>query len=353
MLTTMLSTQPQPQPAAISQSVNPPPAKAFTALHFGIAEPADAKPELSLVPSLPETTSQPASLLKRRAFLNLLPKALLALGVGGQLSFDAWAIQNVQASQANQDRLPTAVAKAREASVRLLWMHPVGDPLDARLVTGGSGFYVGSRHIVTNDHVFQHLLDLYRAQAEDAQDKSNGTLVANRKHNLHIGPDALNTLPVQITRGDGEPEWAILRLVKRSYAADLALLEVVSPTGELPEHIAPLRLANTEPELGERVWTVGSPQGAFANFVTQGIIGSKALPYERHDTDSYSTGSSFWMLGSDAPLTQGNSGGPLLNRHGQVVGVNSAKLDHVDAIIPARVVKDFLDSTADDTPATT
>jgi 2-alkenal reductase len=71
---------------------------------------------------------------------------------------------------------------------------------------------------------------------------------------------------------------------------------------------------------GQQVLAIGSPLGLdLRNTVTAGII--SAL----HRTISDSSGELDDVIQTDAPINQGNSGGPLIDLSGQVVGINTAK----------------------------
>ena len=81
---------------------------------------------------------------------------------------------------------------------------------------------------------------------------------------------------------------------------------------------------STKLELGDTLFTVGSPLGSeYMGTVTKGILSGK----DRTITVNVSN-SSFMMevLQTDAAINPGNSGGPLVNINGEVVGVNSLKL---------------------------
>lgn len=81
---------------------------------------------------------------------------------------------------------------------------------------------------------------------------------------------------------------------------------------------------STKLELGDTLFTVGSPLGSeYMGTVTKGILSGK----DRTVTVNVSN-SSFMMevLQTDAAINPGNSGGPLVNINGEVVGVNSLKL---------------------------
>lgn len=102
--------------------------------------------------------------------------------------------------------------------------------------------------------------------------------------------------------------------------ADIAVLSINSE--------AVLQVAeigdSTKLELGDTLFTVGSPLGSeYMGTVTKGILSGK----DRTITVNVAnTGFMMEVLQTDAAINPGNSGGPLVNINGEVVGVNSLKL---------------------------
>lgn len=81
---------------------------------------------------------------------------------------------------------------------------------------------------------------------------------------------------------------------------------------------------STKAEIGDTIFTVGSPLGEdYMGTVTKGILSGK----NRTVAVSSETGGSIMeVLQTDAAMNPGNSGGPLVNINGEVIGVNSIKL---------------------------
>lgn len=79
-----------------------------------------------------------------------------------------------------------------------------------------------------------------------------------------------------------------------------------------------LKLAKSkEAEVGEWVLAIGSPLGLDST-VTLGIISAKDRPMQIGDREYPS------LIQTDAAINRGNSGGPLINLRGEVIGMNTA-----------------------------
>ncbi len=140
----------------------------------------------------------------------------------------------------------------------------------------GSGFFVSEQgYVVTNNHVVE------------------------------------GTKEVSVVLADGTREKA--QVVGRDIYSDIAVLKV---EGKVP---AVVTLGNADTlQPGETVIAIGSPLGYFQNTVTVGVVSAVGR--------SVDSGRGYMienLIQTDAAINHGNSGGPLINLAGEVVGVNT------------------------------
>ncbi len=141
----------------------------------------------------------------------------------------------------------------------------------------GSGFAIGENSILTNAHV--------------VGESTSVTL-------LTYGNQSIN---------------ANVHLL--SYEMDIALLVVEAPV-MIP--LKPVSIENVS--IGDEIYTVGAPN-SMVYTLTKGIISAK---------NRLIGGISYIQV--DAPINSGNSGGPLLNSSGEVLGINTLKLSDSEGI---------------------
>ena len=119
----------------------------------------------------------------------------------------------------------------------------------------------------------------------------------------------------------------------RDPLGDVALLQLAT---KRPLPIVPLGSSATT-HIGELVVAIGSPFG-FEHTITLGIVSGKQRQFLRQASlvGGY--------LQTDAPLTTGNSGGPLVNMRGEVVGMNMAIVGRgeVGLAIPIDAIKEIV-----------
>lgn len=150
--------------------------------------------------------------------------------------------------------------------------------------------------------------------------KSNGLAITNQ----HVVEDKEE---VYVRLFDGTRSRATV--LGRDAVGDMALLQIESDT---PLPVVPLGNSDAL-RVGELVVAIGSPIG-FEHSVTFGVISGKRRNFLR----SSAVGG---YLQTDAAITTGNSGGPLVNMRGEVVGVNTATIRRgtMGFAIPVNAVK--------------
>src|SRR5688500_11478651 len=124
---------------------------------------------------------------------------------------------------------------------------------------------------------------------------------------------------VQVVTSDGRVLPA--KVQGRDPATDVAVIRLTKPPGNLKV----ARLGNSEKvRVGDYVLAIGNPLG-LGQTVTMGIVSAK-----NRTIDALIDLSDF--IQTDAAINQGNSGGPLFNFNGEVVGINSAILNPARAM---------------------
>ncbi len=136
----------------------------------------------------------------------------------------------------------------------------------------------------------------------------SGVIVSKEGHiltNNHV-IEGMTKITVQLT--DGREVAA--RFIGADAATDIAVLQITVA------NLVPLPLADSdEVRVGQLVFAIGNPFG-FQETVTQGIISARGRR-AMNDSDVE-------FLQTDAAVNQGNSGGPLLNLRGEIIGINTA-----------------------------
>lgn len=97
---------------------------------------------------------------------------------------------------------------------------------------------------------------------------------------------------------------------------DIAVIQVE----ELPEWVIPVELGESANlQVGQRAIAIGNPFGQFGGTLTTGVISALDRTLESRDGRQISG-----IIQTDAAINRGNSGGPLLDSTGRVIGINTA-----------------------------
>jgi len=130
--------------------------------------------------------------------------------------------------------------------------------------------------------------------------------------NYHVVHDAIN-ITVTFINGNG---YVAAALGSDPYA-DLAVLSTDAPESEYK----PLEIVSSSTlKVGDPVIAVGNPYG-LAGSMTTGIVSALGRTITEELTGGYSIAN---VIQTTTPLNPGNSGGPLLNYQGQVIGITTA-----------------------------
>lgn len=98
-------------------------------------------------------------------------------------------------------------------------------------------------------------------------------------------------------------------------------------------------------KVGQNVYAIGNPIGfEFQRTVTSGIISGleRTIKFEENGKEVYMSD----LIQTDAVINPGNSGGPLINTAGQVIGINSVKINSAEGIgfaISINIIKPIID----------
>lgn len=151
---------------------------------------------------------------------------------------------------------------------------------------------------------------------------------------------------------DSSADYTVFTYDGKSYQArvkskdpfnDLAVIEIKA------KNLPVVELGDSDVlQAGQRVIAIGNALG-FQNTVTAGVISAKERTIEAGDATGSNASLLEGLLQTDAAINAGNSGGPLINLAGQVVGINTAVVEKGTAegigfAIPINIAKSAIES---------
>ncbi len=158
-------------------------------------------------------------------------------------------------------------------------------------------------------------------------DAKNGYILTN--YHVVSGADSLKVILADDR--EFEAEW-----IRHDRQTDLAVIKIKA------DGLIDAPLGNSDKiEVGDWVLAIGSPR-ALPQTVTAGIISAKGRTTGRGDM--YQN-----LLQTDAAINRGNSGGPLVNMRGEVIGINNAIFSHsggnegIGFAIPSNMARNIMD----------
>ncbi|MFC7250621.1 S1C family serine protease [Halomicroarcula sp. GCM10025324] len=189
-------------------------------------------------------------------------------------------------------------AASRGSTYADVYQQVAGSVVSIRVLTGsgggsqGSGFLVDDSHIVTNEHVVAGGDEYYARFADTG--------------------------------------WREVSIVGMDVYSDLAVLDIDDPSAAA----TPLSFADQDPAIGTEVVAIGNPFG-LSGSVSAGIV--SGVDRTLRSANNFSIADA---IQTDAAVNPGNSGGPLVNLDGDVIGViNSGGGDNVGFAISAQLAR--------------
>jgi S1-C subfamily serine protease len=156
---------------------------------------------------------------------------------------------------------------------------------------------------------------------------------------------------VSVTLSDGT-KFEGVEVVGRTTESDpldIAFLKINDTKGK---ELTAASIGNSSAmKVGDPVVAIGNALGQFQNSVTSGIISGFGRSVEAGNSSGEGTESLENLFQTDAAINQGNSGGPLVNLEGQVIGINTAiaagDAQNIGFAIPIDDVKGLMSSVMD------
>ena len=151
----------------------------------------------------------------------------------------------------------------------------------------GSGVIISTKgYVLTNNHV--------------VEDNKNLEAILSYQYNL-----------------DGYEEYVhSIEIIKQDKVKDLALIKINKPRTALK----PIKISRKVPTIGSQVHAIGHPDLEVWTYTT-GYISQIRDEYEWSYKDEFEHMANVYQ--TQTPIAEGNSGGPLLNNHGNLVGINT------------------------------
>jgi serine protease Do len=165
---------------------------------------------------------------------------------------------------------------------------------------------------------------------------SDGIIVTNR----HVVSSGTTSVSVTLADGTQYDNVQVIGKTPNTSSQDIAFLKITDLKGK---NLTPVTLGDSSKmQVGDRVIAIGNALGQFQNTVTSGIISGFGRDVTAGDqSGTQSTENLTDLFQTDAAINQGNSGGPLVNINGEVIGINTAIASGAQNIGFAQPVNDL------------
>ena len=165
------------------------------------------------------------------------------------------------------------------------------------------------------------------SQSGQAESEGTGIIVSNNGYvitNRHVVPSGTTSVSLTMSNGKTLNDVSVVGETSQSDSLDIAVLKINNP----PVNLQPALLGNSNNiSVGDSVVAIGNALGEFQNTVTSGIISGRGRSIQAGSEGSVFSADTETlqdMIQTDAAINSGNSGGPLINSNGEVIGINTA-----------------------------
>lgn len=172
--------------------------------------------------------------------------------------------------------------------------------------------------------------------------QADGLVLTNR----HVVQD--EEADYKIVLSDGSEYEAEVK--SRDPFDDVAVLQIVVKDGEKADFPFVEFDDSDSLKIGQKVVAIGNALAQYNNTATEGIISAKGRDVAAYDEGAGLTRNLSGLLQTDAAINFGNSGGPLVDMDGKVIGMNSAVANSANGIgfaIPSNDIAPILKSFQD------
>ena len=171
---------------------------------------------------------------------------------------------------------------------------------------------------------------------------AEGIIITNR----HVVPSGASNISVTLSDGTELDNVSVIGRTNDGDPLDVAFLKVTDKKGKT---LQPVKLGDSSKiQVGDKVIAIGNALGQFQNTVTAGIISGHGRSIQASDGSNLANSETLEdLFQTDAAINQGNSGGPLVNVNGEVIGINTAiagGAQNIGFAIPLNDVKGLITS---------
>ena len=165
---------------------------------------------------------------------------------------------------------------------------------------------------------------------------ASGIIVTNR----HVVPAGTSSVSVTLSDGTRFDDVQVMGRTSSSSSQDIAFLKIGDLKGKT---LVPVTLGDSSKvQIGDKVIAIGNALGQFQNTVTSGIISGFGRDVAAGDQSGQQASENLTdLFQTDAAINEGNSGGPLVNINGEVIGINTAVASGAQNIGFAQPVNDL------------